>query len=292
MKGLVLKGIGGFYFVETSEGIVRAKARGVFKKDRNLLVVGDEVEVQIAENAEDDSWITEIFPRRNSFSRPPISNIDKLMVVFAAANPAPNFVVIDKMLVMAERKGIEPIVCINKSDLAAPDEVAHIKSIYEGVYKTFVTNAKAGAGLSEVRAEITGYKVALAGPSGVGKSTIVNAIAPEGNMETGDISDKTSRGKHTTRHVEILRVDDGYIFDTPGFTSLDLDGDIGEYELCDYYPEIRDAAESCKFADCMHINEPECGVKDALSSGGVSKERYATYLELVKELRERGKKYE
>jgi len=292
MKGLVLKGIGGFYFVETEKGVFRAKARGVFKKNRNMLVVGDDVEIQIADNPEDDSWITEILPRRNSFLRPPISNIDKLMVVFATTNPAPNFVVIDKMLVMAERKGIEPIICINKSDLADSEELLRIKSIYEPIYKTFVTNAKAGEGIEDIKSEIEGYKVALAGPSGVGKSTIVNALVPEGNMETGDISDKTSRGKHTTRHVEILHCENGYVYDTPGFTSLDLDSDIEASELGDYYPEIMRASTECQFADCMHMDEPNCGVKEALNQGTISKERYKTYLEIVEELRERGKKYE
>ncbi|MBO4235968.1 MAG: ribosome small subunit-dependent GTPase A [Firmicutes bacterium] len=292
MRGLVLKGIGGFYFVETEVGIFRAKARGVFKKERNLLMVGDEVEIAVSENAEEDSWITDILPRKNSFLRPPISNIDMLMVVFAVANPEPNFVVIDKMLAMTERKGIEPIVCINKADLANAENLDRITKVYERIYRTFVTNAKTEDGIAKIREAVCGYKVALAGPSGVGKSTIVNALVPGSNMEIGEISDKTSRGRHTTRHVEMIHLGNGYVFDTPGFTSLDLDNDIEARDIAYYYPELRRASENCKFSDCMHINEHECGVKTALFSGEVSKERYVTYLGIVEELRERGKKYE
>ena len=292
MRGVVVKGIGGFYFVETEEGIFRAKARGVFKKNRNILMVGDEVELQVAEGQDDDSWITEILPRKNAFQRPPIANIDKLVVVFSLSNPEPNFMVIDKMLVTAESKGIQPIVCINKADLADEEKIHHIREIYDRIYPTYVTTAITGESVAEIESLIDGSKVALAGPSGVGKSTLVNDMVPGVNMETGDISDKTLRGKHTTRHVEMLKRGDGYIFDTPGFTSLDLDADIDETEIGSLYPEIRRVMNKCKFRDCMHINEPECAVQRAVKLGDISRERYNTYLGIVEELRGKGKKYE
>ena len=285
MRGLVLKGIGGFYFVETVEGTFRAKARGVFKKDRNLIMVGDEVEVQLAASEEDDSWITEIYQRRNSFQRPLISNIDKLVVVFSISQPEPNFLVIDKMLVTAESKGIQPIVCINKADLADECRIEEVRAIYDRIYPTYVTTAITGVSVAEIESLIDGSRVALAGPSGVGKSTLVNDLVPGTNMETGDISNKTARGKHTTRHVEMIKSGAGYLFDTPGFTSLDLDSNIEASELGRCYPEIRNAMNKCKFNNCMHINEPDCAVKKAVASGIISESRYRTYLGIVDEVK-------
>ena len=291
MRGLVIRGVGGFYFVETQEGIFRAKARGVFKKERNILMIGDEVELQIAKD-EEDSWITEILPRRNYFQRPPIANIDKLVVVFSISNPEPNFMVIDKMLVTAESKGIQPIVCINKADLADEEKIETVRAIYDEVYPTYVTTAITGESVAEIESIIDGSKVALAGPSGVGKSTIVNDLVPGINMETGDISSKTARGKHTTRHVEMVKSGDGYIFDTPGFTSLDIDSSIDSSEVGKYYPEMRGLMGTCKFGDCMHRNEPECAIKNAVASGKISKARYRTYLGIVEELEKKRYKYE
>lgn len=290
MRGLVIKGIAGFYFVKTDEGIYRAKARGLFKKDKNLISVGDEVEIQIAENVEDDSWITEIMPRKNQFLRPPISNVDNIVVVFSVSNPEPNLQVIDKLLVVAEMKGVKPIICINKEDLDEGNLLSKYVDIYKNIYPVFVTEAISGEGLSDLKRAISGGKTALAGPSGVGKSTIINHLIPEANMETGEINIKTFRGKHTTRHVEIFQFEGGYLFDTPGFTSLDIDHD-DELILQECFPEFS-KLEKCKFVDCMHINEPDCQVIKAYNEGKISESRYNSYISMVKEVKERKKHYE
>lgn len=290
MRGLVIKGIGGFYFVKTDEGVYRAKARGLFKKDKNLISVGDEVELQVAENVEDDSWITEIMPRKNHFLRPPISNVDNMVVVFSVSNPEPNLLVIDKLLVVAEMKGVKPIICINKEDLNDGNLLSKYIDIYKDIYPVFVTEAISGDGLSDLRDAISGGKTALAGPSGVGKSTITNYLVPDADMETGEVNIKTFRGKHTTRHVEIFEFEGGYLFDTPGFTSLDIDHD-DELILQECFPEFR-KLEKCKFDDCMHINEPDCQVIKAYNEGRISESRYNSYISMVKEVKERKKHYE
>ena len=290
MRGLVIKGIGGFYFVKTDEGVYRAKARGLFKKDKNLISVGDEVELQVAENVEDDSWITEIMPRKNQFLRPPISNVDNMVVVFSVSNPEPNLLVIDKLLVVAEMKGVNPIICINKEDLNDGNLLSKYEAIYKGIYPVFVTEAISGDGLSDLRDAISGGKTALAGPSGVGKSTITNYLVPDADMETGEVNIKTFRGKHTTRHVEIFEFEGGYLFDTPGFTSLDIDHD-DELILRECFPEFR-KLEKCKFDDCMHINEPDCQVIKAYNEGRISESRYNSYISMAKEVKERKNHYE
>ncbi len=207
MRGLILKGIGGFYYVETEKGLIEAKGRGIFKKDGITLAVGDDVEITILEDDETKGVIEKIYPRKNCFIRPPIANVDAFIVVFAATSPAPNFPVIDKFLVNAEKHGIEPIICINKKDLVSEDEIEEIKSIYDSAYEVVAVSTITGEGLDELSALIKGKKAALAGPSGVGKSSILNQLHPSANMETGEVSKKTARGKHTTRHVEIFSIE-------------------------------------------------------------------------------------
>ncbi len=199
MRGLIVKGIGGFYYVKTADGIYQAKGRGVFKKEGITLAVGDNVELEVLPDG--DGVINEILPRKNQFIRPPIANVDCFIVVFAAAKPKPNFSIIDKFLIMAEAGNMDAVLCINKCDLASDEELARIRDIYEGIYPMFFVSAKTGEGIDSLDTYISGKRAAFAGPSGVGKSTITNLIVPQANMETGKISSKTSRGKHTTRHV-------------------------------------------------------------------------------------------
>ena len=245
MEGLIVKGIGGFYYVDTGLDIIEAKGRGIFKKDGITLAVGDRVELGIIDEAEKKGVINSIYPRKNQFIRPPIVNVDTFVVVFAASKPKPNLVLVDKFLVMAEMNDVEAVICINKSDLASQEELKEFRAVYEDIYPVIAVSAKTGDGMDELKKAVSGKTAALAGPSGVGKSTIINDLVPYANMETGSISEKTKRGKHTTRHAEIFNADGGgKIFDTPGFTSFEI-MEAGEDNLMHYYPDIDRYTGSC-----------------------------------------------
>lgn len=291
MKGLIVKGIAGFYYVKTELGIIETKGRGIFKKDGNSLLVGDEVEISIIDSEKQKGVIEKIYPRKNSFSRPPISNIDIFVLVMSCKKPKPNFAVIDKFLVNSEFRNTETVICINKSDLADTDEISRIKSIYDGAYKVIVLSTKTKEGIDELECFIRGKKTVLSGPSGVGKSSILNLLNPSAKMEVGQISEKTSRGKHTTRHVEIFEtLGGGLVFDTPGFTSFDIPEEIDSDELNKYYPEFEQYLGKCQYDNCKHIKEPGCAVIKAVNSGILNLERYNSYLANFDELKKR-KKY-
>ena len=290
MIGLIKKGIGGFYYVETEKGLIEAKGRGIFKKDGTTLMVGDNVTLSIIDEKKMQGVIEEIIPRKNQFIRPPIANVDVFAVVFAPNKPKPNFALIDKFLIMAEMNGAEAIICINKSDLARDEELAATKAIYEPIYKVLEVSAKTGRGISELAKLLSGKRAALAGASGVGKSTILNSIVPHANMETGSVSAKTQRGKHTTRHAEIFDAECGAkIFDTPGFTSFEI-LEAQEDDLWHYYPEFEPYAGNCRYDNCRHIKEPDCGVRNAVSQGKIHPMRYNSYVANLEEIKKR-KKY-
>ena len=282
MRGLVVKGIGGFYFVKTDEGVYRAKGRGLFKKSNNTLMVGDEVELSISKDGESDSLIEKIYPRKNYFVRPAIANVDQIIVVTALSEPEPSFEIIDKMLVNAEMNLIKPMLCITKPDLDQKGLLDQILSTYKPIYKCFVVNGRTGEGVDDLKASLNNKKTALMGPSGVGKSSITNLISPCALMETGDISDKTRRGKHTTRHIEIFSCQG--IYDTPGFTSLYTE-DVEEARLSSFFPEFVDKSLGCRFDNCRHINEPECEIKSAVESAEIAKTRYDSYLSMIDEIK-------
>lgn len=289
MRGLIVKGIGGFYYVLTEKGLIEAKGRGIFKKDGITLSVGDEVDITILEDDDTKGVIEKIYPRKNCFIRPPIANVDVFIVVFAATSPAPNFPVIDKFLVNAEKHGIEPIICINKKDLVTEEELRKLKSIYEDAYEVVDISTLTGDGIDKLETLIKGKKAALAGPSGVGKSSILNKLHPSANMETGEISKKTARGKHTTRHVEIFHVEHGgMIYDTPGFTSFEMP-DIELNELREYYPEFERYHGQCKYDNCYHLKEPECAVRNAVKNGEIHILRYKAYLANMEEIKNKNK---
>ncbi len=288
MKGLIIKGIGGFYYVKTANGIFQAKGRGIFKKRGLTLAVGDQVDIEVLEDG--NAVINSVEERKNQFIRPPIVNVDNFVVVFAIKNPKPNFSIVDKFLIIAEQHGIQPIICVNKSDLADDEERKEIEAIYKDIYPVIFVSGKTGEGIDALKKEIGTHKIAFAGPSGVGKSTITNKIIPEANMETGDISSKTNRGKHTTRHVEIFETaEGGMVFDTPGFTSFDI-LEADEAELMDYYPEIAELKGQCKFDNCFHLKEPLCRVREAVEEGKIHKVRYGSYVSNMEELKKK-KKY-
>ena len=289
MKGLIIKGIGGFYYVDTEVGIIEAKGRGIFKKDRITLAVGDMVDIEIIDEEEKKGVINSIEPRKNQFIRPPIVNVDTFVVTFAATRPKPNFVLVDKFLVMAEMNNVDAIICINKCDLVDEETLAQYKAIYEGTYPVIAVSAVTGQGIDELEEAIAGKTAALAGPSGVGKSTILNAIIPHANMETGNISEKTKRGKHTTRHVEIFEAKGGgRVYDTPGFTSFEiLEAEEDNLEM--YYPDIAHFKGQCYYDDCRHLKEPDCSVRAAVKAGRIHKLRYESYVANMEEIRNRRK---
>ena len=283
-----MKGIAGFYYVKTSKGRFQAKGRGIFKKDKITLTVGDYVDIQVLDDG--DAVINSIEPRKNEFLRPPIANVDCFVVVFSIAKPTPNYRIIDKFLIMAEMNNTDAIICINKEDLVTDKSETNIVDVYKDIYPTVFVSGKTGEGLEKLAKMISNKKVALAGPSGVGKSTILNQLIPLAMMETGSISEKTKRGKHTTRHVEIFELENGgMIFDTPGFTSFEI-LEAEEDSLMDYYPEMLKYKGHCKYDDCRHVKEPGCKVIEAVKNGDINKMRYNSYLENMNEIRTR-KKY-
>ena len=283
MTGRVVKGIGGFYYVYDGVNTYMGKARGNLKRNRDLIYVGDIVDYELDDNGE--CIINKVSERHNYLTRPPVSNLGMLVVVFAAAEPEPNFPVIDKLIAACEAKDIDVVVCITKTDLAGEDVASGYVSHYSGVYPTAIVNGISGAGISELADLIKGRNVALAGPSGVGKSTITNLLTGSDTAETGRTSDKTRRGRHTTRHVEIFDLGDGtFLYDTPGFTSLDLAG-IEASEVGNLFPEIRNRQAECRYSDCMHINEPDCAIKSAVESGAIHPARYNSYLTIIDEVK-------
>jgi len=296
LNGKIIKGIAGFYYVKSGDEVYRCKARGIFKERGIKPAVGDDVEFEIIEG-NDDNLITEILPRRNSFIRPFVANVDCFVIVTAAARPAPVLQTIDRFLVMAEKAETDIVVCINKCDLADEDgnrsrqKAAETKKelleIYEPIYPTVCLGKNVHDDMDKLMDLIKGKTTALAGASGVGKSTILNRIVPHALMETGNVSEKSQRGKHTTRHSELFTLGDGsdtMIFDTPGFTSFDiLEAEEGELQFL--YPEIAEYAGKCRYDNCRHIAEPECAVKEALAKGLIHPKRYESYKLQMEEIR-------
>lgn len=288
MNGLIVKGIGGFYYVKDENGkITQCRARGSFKNEGITPCVGDEVRFEILEDK--DGIVEEIYPRKNIFIRPPISNVDLIVIVIAATKPKPNMFIIDRFLVMAEKSNTDILLCVNKVDGAKAKEIEKLKEIYGNIYNMVFTSGVTSEGTDELKQYLKGKKTAFAGPSGVGKSTLINSLQPGFNLETGSISNKTKRGKHTTRHVEIFDMDfGGMIYDTPGFTSFDI-LEASENELQLFYPEIAKYKGQCKYDDCMHLKEPECKVLEALERGEIHSSRYNSYKEQIEEIRNKRK---
>ena len=300
MRGKIIKGIAGFYYVKSGETVYRCRARGIFKERGIKPAAGDEVVIELGEE-EDNSTVTEILPRRNSFVRPFVANVDCFVIVTAVSRPAPVLQTIDRFLVMAEKADTDIVVCINKCDLADTDSKSGskkaartldlLKNIYSSIYPVvcldMTSDIASEAGLARLRELIKGRTTALAGASGVGKSTILNSLIPHAMMETGDISEKSQRGKHTTRYCELFTIDEEegtMIFDTPGFTSFDI-LEADEEELQFLYPEIGRYAGRCRYDNCRHLAEPDCAVKAALKRNQISESRYDSYKAQMEELR-------
>ncbi len=288
MQGKIIKGIAGFYYVHVEgHGVYECKAKGIFRKDHVKPLVGDDVIVDVLDEEEMLGNIRQILPRRSALVRPAVANVDQALIIFAIVKPNPNFNLLDRFLIRMERQKLPTIICFNKQDIASAQEKEALRHSYETCgYKVLFMSALENEGIEEVRKLLTGKTTTVAGPSGVGKSSLINKLVPTANMKTGDISVKIERGKHTTRHSEIIALGEGtYIVDTPGFTSLEI-SEITKEELGQYYPEFVQYEPYCKFSGCAHINEPSCGVKDAVAEGRISKERYDNYKTLYQELKE------
>ena len=291
MQGKIVKGIAGFYYVHVVEsGVYECKAKGIFRKDKKKPLVGDDVEIEVLSEEEKTGNIIDIFERKNELIRPAVANIDQALVVFAAAKPSPHFNLLDRFLVMMQTKEIPVILCFNKEDIASEEKLSELAAIYEkcGCQLIFVS-AKEEKNMETLRRMLEGKTTAIAGPSGVGKSSIINLLNPKANMETGSISRKIERGKHTTRHSELIYIgEDTYLMDTPGFSSLFLEN-IEKEDLKYYFPEFTPYENTCKFNGCCHIHEPGCEVKKALEEGKISKMRYDDYCMFYEELAQQKK---
>mgnify|MGYP001397414907 FL=1 len=289
MQGKIIKGIAGFYYVNVVEsGVYECKAKGVFRKEKIKPLVGDNVRIEILDEENKTGNIVEIFPRKNGLIRPAVANIDQALVVFAVTKPTPHFNLLDRFLVMMERKEIPVVLCFNKKDIATSPEIAELEAIYEKCgYPIVFTSALEQENIEEIRRLLLKKTTAIAGPSGVGKSSLINLLQNQVQMETGTISRKIERGKHTTRHSELIAVDaDSYIMDTPGFSSLYVN-DFEKEELKYYFREFASYEGQCRFQGCDHVHEPGCAVKEALEEGKIHPIRYKNYLEMYTELKEK-----
>lgn len=288
MKGKIIRGIAGFYYVHTVDGVYECKARGVFRKDNRKPLVGDDVLMDVVDPEEKKGNIVELLERKSELIRPAVANVDQALVIFAVMNPEPNFNLLDRFLILMAQQGLPCVICFNKADLDQEGKAQEAYEIYKNSgCKILVFSAKEGKGTEELEALLKGKTTTVAGPSGVGKSTLINSLQKSVVMETGAVSEKIKRGKHTTRHTELIAIDkDTYILDTPGFSSLGL-FDLEKEDLAGFYPEFVPFEKYCRFGGCSHISEPDCGVKEALQESKISPVRYENYCLLYEELKQK-----
>lgn len=287
MKGKIIKGIGGFYYIKTDEGIIECKARGKFRHKSLKPMVGDNVEILI-ENGK--GTIEKIDDRTSELIRPTVANVTQAFVVFAIKNPDLNFDLLNRFLVLCESNNIKAIVALNKVDLVNEEERKELKEKINAIgYEVLFINAKKGIGVDSLKERLEGNVTVLCGPSGAGKSTLINTLTDRLHMETGEVSEKIGRGKHTTRHSELIDVFNGYIVDTPGFSTLDVTF-IDKDDLRYYFPDFEEYNNECKYRGCLHHKEPGCAVKEAVEEGKINKYRYEFYIRTLEEIL-KGRKY-
>lgn len=289
MQGKIVKGIAGFYYVHVvGFGIYECKAKGIFRKEKIKPLVGDNVVIDVISSEEKTGNIVNILPRANELIRPSVSNIDQALVIFAVTKPKPHFNLLDRFLIMMERQGVPTIICFNKMDMVKEAELKKLSEIYKNSgYQILFTSALEEKGMEELGEILKDKTTAVAGPSGVGKSSLINVLQPNIEMETGEISAKIGRGKHTTRHSQLIHIEENtYIMDTPGFSSLLIE-EFEKEDLKHYFPEFAEYEGKCKFQGCSHIHEPECKVQKAVEEGKISQIRYDNYIEFYNELKEK-----
>lgn len=290
MKGKIIKGIAGFYYVYAQGNTYECKAKGKFRNQKVKPLVGDDVEITVLDEKECLGNIDQILPRHSELIRPAVANVDQTMVVFAAASPDPNFNLLDRFLIMMARQEVKTIICFNKMDLVGESTIEKCREIYkDSGCQILSASTYEEHGMDKIREVLAGKTTALAGPSGVGKSSIMNLLNPDANMDTGAISQKIQRGRHTTRHSEILPIgEDTYLMDTPGFSSIYF-YDLEPEDLKSYYREFVEYEPYCRFGGCNHVGERECGVKQAVNDGEIAQSRYDNYCLFFEELKNKRK---
>lgn len=291
-EGKIVKALSGFYYVLSNDELVQCRGRGVFRKNKITPLVGDEVVFQ-AEN-DQEGYILEVKERRNELVRPPIANVDQAILVFSAVEPDFSTVLLDRFLVLVEFNHIEPIICITKMDLTNETQYQKIVEYAEQYraagYEVILTSSETETGIEQLNPHLENKISVFAGQSGVGKSSLLNVLRPDLELKTNDISSHLGRGKHTTRHVELIEIGNGLVADTPGFSSLEFTN-IEAEELTPCFPELAKASENCKFRGCLHVSEPKCGVKAEMEAGGIPRYRYQHYIDFLQEIKDRKPRY-
>lgn len=283
-KGRIIKGVGGFYYVDTADGCFECRARGSFRSRKITPLVGDEVKISVS-NVTQTGAIDEIMPRRNELLRPPVANVTQMAAVVSTANPKPNLYLLDKVLASAEISAVEAIICVNKTDLDSGEELCEI---YRGAgYSVIPLSAESGVNIDDLKEMLSGEVTVFAGNSGVGKSSLLNCITGDERFQTGEVSNRVDRGKHTTRHTELVPLEGGgYIIDTPGFGTLDVSA-LSIENCAELFREFEKYTDECRFSDCSHTAEPDCGVLKAVENGKISKSRYESYVRLLNEIKKK-----
>jgi ribosome biogenesis GTPase len=300
-EGLIVKALSGFYYVRPEDGgdVVACRARGLFKLQGVSPLVGDRVRYEAKEDGSGEGTVVELLPRSTELVRPPIANVDTALIVFAVTRPDINRSLLDKFLALSELAGLRSILCLTKADLlekpestALKAEIEQLRATYERIgYPVFLTSSRGGEGVSELLGELEGHITVIAGQSGVGKSSLLNRLAPGLTLETNEISEKLGRGKHTTRHVELFRVGErGLLADTPGFSSLEFP-EMEAEDLTEAFPEFAELSNGCKFRGCLHLKEPGCRVTEAVAAGEADPQRYEHYAAFAVEIRDRKRRY-
>lgn len=283
LQGLVLKNYNGYYYVQVGAETYTCKIKGKMKQRRFSLVTGDRVLLEAENNGE--GMIKNVLPRINFLPRPTMANLDLFVAAFACAAPDFSFLLADKLLSLAELAQIPAILVLNKADQAPKGLIEQVKSVYEPIgYEVYAISATEGTGIAALKERLRGKLCAFGGPSGVGKSSTINAIDNSVDLRTGAVSEKIGRGRHTTRFAQLLPFDEGYIADTPGFGNLLLEG-VDEAQALSAFREFADFEQSCRFCPCSHTHEPVCGVKAAVASGQIAASRYASYLAMLEEIK-------
>ena len=288
MQGIIIGNISNTYKIKTETKIYEALARGKFKNEEITPLVGDKVEIEITDEEKSIAIIEKILPRKNEIKRPKMANIDQIIFIVSTQNPKPDLLMLDKQLAYVEKLKIEPIIIINKIDLQ--DTYKQIQQLYSSIgYKTIVTSAKQGIGIEEVIQELKNKISVFSGNSGVGKSSIINAIFGKDKTQEGEISQKNKKGKNTTTDTKLYELEENtYIADTPGFSSFEI-SEIESTELDKYFREFKKEIENCEFVGCTHIKEEVCGIKEAIEASRISLERYERFCKIYEELKDKEK---